>query len=300
MMVAEGYMNGRPDLVRRFVNREQFHQAFAFDLMLAAWNKEAIETALDDSFVVFEEGVPPTWTLNNHDVQRIVTRLGRDNATESHRPTSHLDDSWHAVDVEVGRRRAAAAIALAMALPGSIYLYQGEELGLPEVLDLPDDRREDPVFHHTNGQRIGRDGCRVPLPWVNDPGSSFGFSSRPAVGSEPGPPWLPQPDWWGDFAVSELEDRDGSMLELYRQLIRARREHAVPQGGHAAVIDVGAGLVAVRRGDLIVVANVTRDPITLDLDHPELAIVRPVVATAPEEMHTPGVIPPDSTIWFIS
>ncbi|WP_041298431.1 alpha-amylase family glycosyl hydrolase [Ilumatobacter coccineus] len=301
MMVAEAYMTDRPGLMGRFVNTEQFHAAFAFDLLLAPWVKAPIEHAITETLRLLELGSPPTWTLNNHDVQRIVTRLGRATAAdESSASNNALETENSTVDVTTGTRRARAMISLVMAMPGSLYLYMGEELGLPEVLDIPDDRREDPVFFQTNGERLGRDGCRVPLPWTTDEATSFGFSAVADGQAEAPEPWLPQPSWWGQFAVTELDSDDDSTLALYRELLAARREHALPQGTAAHLVDLGPGLVAVRRGDLVVVTNVTDAPIALDMTDDHLEIATPMFASAPAEMHTPGVIPPDSTIWFVS
>ena len=311
MMVAEAYMPGRPDLMAAFVNVEQFHLAFAFDLLLSPWVKPMIEQAITETLQILDAGSAPTWALNNHDVQRIVTRLGRATADDpSSISFTSLEPESSAVDLAVGHRRARAMISLAMGLPGSLYLYMGEELGLPEVLDIPDDRREDPVFFQTDGARIGRDGCRVPLPWSAEPAMSFGFSAGPDETTETlgettrqarptAEPWLPQPEWWGRFAVDELDGDGDSFPELYRTVIERRREHAVPQGLDAEVVEIGAGLVAVRRGGLVIVVNVTADPITLDLDTDLLVDSTPVFASEPTEMHTPGVIPPNSTIWFV-
>jgi alpha-glucosidase len=300
MLVAEAYLVGRPELLAEFVRPDEFHQVFTFDLMLARWNVESIGRALGDLLWLNERGIDPCLTLNNHDIQRAVTRLGRADAHVPHATVANaLLKSDASVDIEVGRRRARALISLAMMLPGSIYLYQGDELGLPEVLDLPDDRRQDPVFIRTGGAELGRDGCRVPLPWTNDPETSFGFSTR--SGDEaPAPPWLPQPDDWGRFARSTQDDIAGSDLDLYRTLIDARRKHAQTQPIATECLDLGPGLVAVRRDRLVAVLNMTVDPLTLDMGHEALASAQPVVASEPAEMHTPGVIPPDSTIWFVS
>ena len=305
-MVAEAYLNGQPDMMRRYVNDDAFHSAFAFDLLLAAWRKSEIEQAITHSLDILaadaDDGTVPIWTLNNHDVPRVVTRLGRQDADRVPHADAHVMDAgdhWDEVTTDIGLRRARALISLTMALPGSLYLYQGEELGLPEVLDIPAERREDPIFERTNGERIGRDGCRIPLPWTDDRSTAFGFSSVPNDASAP-EPWLPQPEWWGSLAVDEVDGDDASTLELYRAAAEARREHAIAQGVHADVLELGPGLVAVARGDLVAVMNVTRQPLALDLDHPLLAITRPVFASEPSEMHTPGVIPPDATIWFVS
>ena len=300
MMVAEAYMNGRPELLAAFVNDEQFHQAFAFDLLLSPWEKSEMERAIGDTLGIVSIGSSPTWALNNHDVQRVVTRLGRSDATDPKtRSNNALETASGDVDVTRGERRARAMITLATALPGSLYLYMGEELGLPEWLDVPDDRREDPVFAQTNGAQIGRDGCRVPLPWTDDPSTAHGFSAVDDGESAP-EPWLPQPGWWGTYAVDELDGDDNSTLELYRAVLAARREVAVPQGLVASVVDLGAGLVSVRRGDLLVVTNTTDAPIALDMQHEPIVAAVPVFASEPTELHTPGVIPPDSTIWFVN
>ncbi|MFT7393662.1 MAG: alpha-glucosidase [Candidatus Azotimanducaceae bacterium] len=301
MMVAEAYAVRRPELVKTFTEPDQFHQMFSFDLMLAPWEKHSIEQAmLDPIAILADTGVPPAWTLNNHDIQRIVTRLGR---ADAHLPemwtNNNLALSRAEVDLALGERRARAMTALIFALPGSLYLYQGEELGLPEVFDIPADRREDPVFERTGGAEIGRDGCRVPMPWTNDASSSYGFSTPRADGTV-GEPWLPQPAGWGERSVSEIDDIENSTLHMYRSLGEVRDEFAVSQPLQAQTIDIGPEVVAVRRGDLVVVVNPTDQPVQLDLDHPELAITQPVFASEPAEMHTTGVIPANSTIWFSS
>ena len=203
------------------------------------------------------------------------------------------------IDLATGERRARAMAALIFALPGSLYLYQGEELGLREVLDIPADRREDPIFGLTGGSEIGRDGCRIPLPWNTVASTSFGFST-PGADESVAEPWLPQPADWGERAMTELDDSDTSTLAIYRELADVRAEYAVTQPLSAELIELGAGLVALRRGDLVVVVNTTDRPLSLDMDHPELSIAQPVFASEPTEMHTPGVIPADSTIWFSS
>ncbi|WP_420452634.1 alpha-amylase family glycosyl hydrolase [Ilumatobacter sp.] len=298
MMVAESYMNARPDLVRAFVNPEQFHQAFAFDLLLSPWDRAQIERAITDSIDIVETGATPTWALNNHDVQRIVTRLGRATATDPASVTNNaLGAQTSPVDLDVGRRRARAAIALAMAMPGSIYLYMGEELGLPEVLDVPDERREDPVFLHTDGAKIGRDGCRIPLPWTDDPATSHGFSSPGDAGTV-AEPWLPQPEGWGERAVQRLDTDETSMPALYRELIALRRDRAVAQRDPVELLDLAPGLVALRRGALVVLTNVTSSPIAVDALG-DVDGATPLFSSEPSEMHTPGVVPPDCTVWLV-
>ena len=299
MMVAEAYLDGKPEMLQLFAGDDQFHQVFNFDVMKATWNAPSITGALRDVLGLSAAGITPCWALNNHDTQRIVTRLGRVDAHVSQQMTGNsLAQSDADVDVTVGQRRARALISFLMAMPGSIYLYQGEELGLPEVLDVPPDRRQDPVYEFTGGVHLGRDGCRIPLPWSNRRDGSHGFSDTRADGSPAAEPWLPQPEGWGEYAADGSGGPGDLMLELYRSLIATRREVADPEPQATALIDVAPGLVAARRGRLVVVLNVTDEPIGLDLDDEVFGELRPVLASEPNEMHTPGVVPPDAAVWL--
>ena len=295
MMVAEAYATRRPELLRAFTRSDEFHQMFAFDLMLSPWHKESVERALEDVIgLTHETHFAAAWTLNNHDTQRIVTRLGRPEAEDPDSWTgNNLSQTGSDIDLELGTRRSRAMTALAFAVPGSLYLYQGEELGLPEVFDIPDDRREDPVFHLTHGEGVGRDGCRIPLPWTADPATAFGFSSPTKAGLVDDP-WLPQPSTWGLYAASG-QQHPGTMLDLYQQLSAARRRHALPQGLGAHTVDLGPGLVGLRRGSLLVVMNVTQADI--DLSGGELLRgAEMIIATEPTG--PAATIAADSTTWF--
>ena len=300
MMVAEAYAVRRPEVVEEFIRPDEFHQAFTFDLMLSPWDKGSIEWALRDPFELFERtGAPPAWTLNNHDIQRVVTRLGRAGVED---PGSWTNNNLHLpdapVDLDVGERRARALIAFTAALPGSLYLYQGEELALPEVLDLPDDAREDPVFHLTDGHQVGRDGCRIPLPWTGDPDTSFGFSA-PASGAAPHDPWLPQPEWWGDHAATAAgaSNRATPTLSLYRRLGAARQTHAVTQPLTAEILDTGDGMVAIRRGALVAMINLTDQPLATDARLVTIGAVE-VFSSEPDDA-VDGFVPRCATVWFV-
>jgi alpha-glucosidase len=169
---------------------------FNFELVKAAWSAPALRAAIDDTHA-FTDGSRAPWVLGNHDVVRPVTRWGPD--------------------------AARAAALLLLALPGSAYVYQGEELGLPEVNDIPDAARQDPTFRRTGGKEVGRDGCRVPLPW-SAAGSSFGFSGTDRDFTS-APPWLPQPPWWGEYSVATQSGDPDSFLSLYHAALRIRRSH---------------------------------------------------------------------------
>ncbi|MFJ6996429.1 glycoside hydrolase family 13 protein [Streptomyces sp. NPDC003090] len=204
-----------PERLALYVRPDELHQAFNFHYLRCPWDADALRCVIDESLRATESvGAPATWVLSNHDVVRHATRLG-------------------------GPRRARAAALLMLALPGSAYLYQGEELGLPEVADLPDELRQDPAFHRGEGQDGLRDGCRVPIPWTRD-GSSYGFG--------PGGSWLPQPEGWGALSVEAQTGDPASTLELYRAALRVRREHpALGAGGPVEWLPVPPGLLAFRR-----------------------------------------------------
>jgi alpha-glucosidase len=285
LTISESY--GPPDEILKYMRGDEFHQSFAFDLMLITWLAGPIRRAITDSLEMLESvhGYP-AWTLNNHDTQRIVTRLGRLNATDPAAFTgSNLVYVDAPVDLELGRRRARAAIALAAALPGALYLYQGEELGLEEMLDMPDEAREDPLFIKTNGKERGRDGCRVPLPWTSDPKTSFGFSPNAVE------PWLPQPQDWGVLSVEHQVTDPHSMLAWYRTLLA----HRPLLSGGLQWVDVDhPGCLAFERNGVLIIANVGAQ--TADLPA-ELVVGRSVILASQPEA-TLQELPSDTCMWL--
>jgi alpha-glucosidase len=198
-----------------YARPDELGQAFDFDLLDTPWNarafRETIARCLDGARI---SGSSPTWTLSNHDAVRQATRYGLPAGADLNR---HLlsDGTEPVLDRELGLRRARAAALLMLALPGSVYLYQGEELGLPEVADLPVEVLQDPVWIRDRGARKGRDGCRVPIPWATT-GRSFGFGP---AGSH-----LPMPAWFSEYAVERQDGAPGSTLELYRAALRMRHD----------------------------------------------------------------------------
>ena len=232
--IADGYDEPRllvgeiwlPDAERlaMYLRPDELHTAFNFDFLACPWEparlRASIESALASHAPV---DAPPTWVLSNHDVTRPVTRYGREDTSFAFQSKRHGTPT----DLARGTRRARAAALLAMALPGSMYVYQGEELGLPEVEDIPAERRQDPMWHRSGGVDPGRDGCRVPIPWSGeDP--PFGFS---AGGSAR--PWLDQPEDWAALTVAAQQDDPDSMLSLYRAGLRLRR--SAPWGRDTAI-----------------------------------------------------------------
>jgi alpha-glucosidase len=182
---------------------------------------------------------PATWLLSNHDVTRPVTRYGRPDSSFSF--TSKRRGT--VTDLDLGRRRARAAALLAAALPGSLYIYQGDELGLDEVEDLAEEHLQDPMVIRSGGVDPGRDGCRVPLPWSGTT-PPFGFSP-PSRSAEP---WLPQPARWSELTVEAQRADDTSMLALYRRSLAIRRSDPDLADEAFAWLRSGPEVLAFRRG----------------------------------------------------
>jgi alpha-glucosidase len=215
--------------------------------------------------------------LSNHDVVRHTTRFALPDGLNERRWL--LDGDRALLDAEGGLRRARAASLLAMALPGSVYLYQGEELGLPEVHDLPPAALDDPTWEASGRTLKGRDGCRVPLPWTVD-GPSHGFGN--------GGSWLPMPDGWGALSVEAQDGRPGSTLEMYRAALAIRRSHLL----HVDMewLDLGPDAIAFRRRDLICVVNFGPD---------QLALPAGEVVVASDTVRGRD-LGPESTAWLVA
>jgi alpha-glucosidase len=294
LLVAEAFSPDRPDLMLAYANHTEFHQCFAFDLMLAAWRSDRMREIVSSTVGALKPaGLLPAWTLNNHDTQRSATRFGRSDAVEAggfHQGTFRV--STAAIDPELGQRRARAAAALVLGLPGCVYLYAGEELGLPEVLDLPDSARQDPVFLNSGGETLGRDGCRVPFPWSRHSMHAYGFSN----GGTKIEPWLPQPTNWGAWSI-EAQDLDPqSMLAFYREAGRIRRSLPDFQSdGFEWIAGLPEDLLAFRRGGVVVACN----PTTQTLQLPEDIVgVRTIALSSLYGHGDPTIVPPNCTLWF--
>ncbi len=211
-----------PDAARfaAYLRPDEMHTAFNFDFMSRPWDARELRTSIDLMLSAHAPvGAPSTWVLSNHDVTRPVTRYGREDSSFAFAKKRF----GMPTDLALGTRRARAAALLTAALPGSLYLYQGDELGLPEV-ELPLELLEDPMHFRSGGVDPGRDGCRVPLPWR---GASAPFGFSPAGSSDRdgavADPWLPQPAEWAGLTVQAQEADPGSMLWLYRQALRIRK-----------------------------------------------------------------------------
>jgi alpha-glucosidase len=266
-----------------WVRPDEMHQAFNFGYLMTTWDAEALRDVITESLQDYTAvGAPSTWVLSNHDVIRHATRLAL--GADIPQGAGIGPKTPGIPDPAVGLQRARAATVLMLSLPGSAYLYQGEELGLPEVVDIPDDARQDPTWFRTNHERYGRDGCRVPLPWsAGEPAQGF---------NDTGASWLPQPAGWAAFARADEARDAGSTLNLYRALLAERRERELGTGTLEWLDGYGDDVVALRRttarGTLTVIANLGAEPV-------ELPAGRVVVASAA----TPGgTLPIDAAAWI--
>lgn len=263
MLVAEAWVEPAERLAR-YIRKDEMHQAFNFDFLLAGWDAGRMAVAIEESLeAAASVGAPTTWVLSNHDTVRHPTRFGLSDPTTFPKGIAAEDEQ---PDAALGLARARAATLVSLALPGSAYLYQGEELGLPEHTTVPADARQDPTFFRTNGVERGRDGCRVPLPWKSDE-SGFGFAEAyTATGSTtagaPARPWLPQPDSFGGLAADRQEGVEGSTLELYRSALSLRRSHGLGSGTFcwADMHDPELGVLAFQNRDVLVMANMGTGP----------------------------------------
>ena len=282
MLVAEAWVEPAERLAR-YIRPDEMHQAFNFHYLSSLWHapdlREAVQSSLEANSLV---GAPTTWVLSNHDVTRHVSRLGLEPpGRHNHHGVGPADPQ---PDEELGLRRGRASTSLMLSLPGSAYLYQGEELGLPEHTTLPDEFRQDPSFFRHNGEVAGRDGCRVPLPW-EAAAPAYGFNTT-------GESWLPQPEAFARYAADQQAGVEGSTLELYRTALRLRRELRLGEG-ELHWQSYGDDVVAFRRatpaGEVLVVTNLGADPVAL----PEGA--RLILAS--EQLDDDGAVPTDVTVW---
>jgi alpha-glucosidase len=289
--IADGYPGTRilvgelwlPDVERfaRYLRPDELHTAFNFDFMTRPWDARSLRESIDATVSAHAPvGAPPTWVLSNHDVTRPVTRYGRDDSSFAFARKRFGTPT----DVDLGRRRARAAALLTAALPGCLYIYQGDELGLDEV-SVPLDEIRDPMYARSNGVDPGRDGCRVPLPW-SGARPPYGFSP-PATISRP---WLSQPGNWAGLTTEAQLSDPTSTLNLYREAIRIRREEPDLAGAPLEWLPSPDGVLAFARGSRFVsIANLSASAVRMPGDH------RVLLASADV---SGGWLPPDSAVWL--
>ncbi|MFZ0142681.1 MAG: glycoside hydrolase family 13 protein [Aeromicrobium sp.] len=286
ILCAEAWVRP-PEALARYVRGDELHQSFNFVFLETPWLAAELRAVITETLGAAQAvGAPQTWVLSNHDVLRHTTRLGYPQSHGLRHPRGIGADDPQP-DAALGLRRARAATTVMLALPGSAYLYQGEELGLPDATRLPDDVRQDPTWERSNHAQRGRDGCRVPMPWEG---------STPSLGFGPGErSWLPQPPEYGALAVDRQRGVEGSTLELYRQLLTLRRQLRLGRGSltwyDAGSDDVLAFTTSAADGrTVLVLANLGPDPAPL----PDGA--RVLVTSSPDVSAEHGV-PIEAAVW---
>ena len=277
MMVAEAWVSA--ERLPLYIRPDEYHQSFNFDFLTAPWDADRMQTVLSRSIdAAVAVGAAPTWVLSNHDVVRHTTRYGLPNGTDWR--SWLLDGPHDLLDTGLGLARGRAGVMLMLALPGGVYLYQGEELGLPEVWDLPLDVLDDPVWEQSGHKSKGRDGCRVPVPWSTS-GPSFGFGENAG--------WLPQPSNFGQLSVDAQDGVEGSTLELYRSALSIRKDHFV-NDGDVEWLDAPEGVIGLRRGSGAECwLNVSGDPLAIDTNRRVLLCSGGLVD---------GALPANTAVWL--
>ncbi|MCG5456359.1 glycoside hydrolase family 13 protein [Micromonospora sp. PSH03] len=272
-----------PDRQRfaNYLRPDELHAAFNFDFLGCAWDAAALRESIDGTLSAHAPvNAPATWVLSNHDVTRHVTRYGRADTRFSFAAKREGTPT----DLELGTRRARAAALLSLSLPGAAYIYQGEELGLYEVEDIPYAMRQDPMWERSGRIDPGRDGCRVPLPWAGDE-PPFEFSPEGAAA-----PWLPQPADWKDRTASAQTGDSASMLELYRAAIQARKADPALGDGELTWLPAPDGVLAFSRGEgFTCLVNLSAAPVPMPAQGELL------LASGPLD---DGLLPSDTAVWL--
>jgi alpha-glucosidase len=278
MFVAEAVVNG-PQRLANYLRPDEMHCAFNFPFLKAPWGPGLREVITDSLTALAPTGAPATWVLASHDETRLVTRYGRARTGSRH----IADDQGAPWDLELGTRRARAAALLLLALPGSAYIYQGEELGLPEVEDIPEELLQDPMWSRSGHSIRGRDGCRVPIPWSGD-SPPYDFTDRGTS------TWLPQPANWSDRTVAaQLKDPD-SMLGLYRKAIRLRSQLPGFHTDSLAWVDAPDGVLSFDRPpSMRCTVNLSPHPVELD------SLAQVLLTSGPLDGRA---LLPDTAVWL--
>jgi alpha-glucosidase len=244
MAVAEAWVSPS-ERIARYVRSDELQNSFNFEMLTTLWDAKEIKTKINNSIDALEEvGAPTSWVFNNHDVVRSVDRLDLGLTNHGDTTLSRQGDPKK-LNIARGTLRARSAALMTLALPGGTYLYQGEELAVPEVRDIPEDRLTDPRWKMSGYSDRGRDGCRVPMPWTSNPAGAFGFSTNASL--KPEQAWLPQSPWWGKYAVDTQDGVEGSTLTMYRKALAIRKGEEGLGDGPMEWIEAGVDVVAFER-----------------------------------------------------
>lgn len=286
MAVAEAWVSPA-SRIARYLRHDELANSFNFDFLTSPWDVTTLRERIDSSLAAIKEvGAPASWVFNNHDVVRSVDRFALGLTPGTGETTLDRQGDPAQLDLNLGIKRARAGALLMLALPGGAYIYQGEELALPEVRDIPENRLTDPRWRMSNFTDRGRDGCRVPLPWKSEAAGAFGFSTKANL--PPHEAWLPQSNWWGSFSVESQEKNNDSTLHLYRKALAIRSREEGLGDGPMTWIELGKDLLAFSRpGNFLCIVNFGAE---VSLPAGEI-----LLSSAPLDN---GRLPSDTAVWI--
>ena len=285
MAVAEAWVSPA-SRIARYLRPDELANSFNFDFLTSLWEPAYLTGMINRAVNAMSEvGAPPSWVFNNHDVTRSVDRfdLGLQNQQVN---TFERQGDPAQFDIARGTLRARAGALLMLALPGGAYIYQGEELAVPEVRDIPEDRLTDPIWKMSGFKDRGRDGCRVPIPWKTSPHGAFGFSTRDSL--TPDEAWLPASSWWGQYSAESQENDPNSTLNIYRRALAVRKNEVGLGDGPMEWINTRKDVVAFSRpGNFACYIN-------FGADYQLPAGSEVLVASGPLK---DGLLPTDTAVW---
>lgn len=284
-LVAEAWVEPLSRLAL-YVREDEMQQAFNFSYLTTKWDASALRTVINASVRENDNvGAPTTWVLSNHDVVRHATRMGLPTVVAGLEMNPNgVGKNDPQPDVALGLRRAQAATLAMLGLPGSAYLYQGEEFGLPDNTEMDDKFRQDPAWERKGYTEAGRDGCRVPIPWVAD-APAYGFNDT-------GKSWLPQPDTYRAHAADIQKATEGSTFHLYQKALHLRKEHNIGLGSLSWVTEFADNptVLAYQNGDVLVLTNFGEESITLPTGAQ--------ILISSIDLENPTEVPSDATVWI--
>lgn len=286
MAVAEAWVSPA-SRIALYLRPDELANSFNFDFLTSIWDIQDLKRNIDLSLQAIQSvGAPASWVFNNHDVVRSVDRFALGLRPGVGETTFDRHGDVSKLNLEIGIRRARSGALLMLALPGGAYIYQGEELALPEVRDIPEDRLEDPRWFLSEKTDKGRDGCRVPLPWSANESGSFGFSINVKLGKENS--WLPQPNWWGNYSAENQEHDPKSTLNLYRKALEIRKTEIGLGDGELEWLNMSDQVLAFERpGNFACIVNFGA---AFKIPNGEV-----LIASTPIE---DGILPEDGALWM--
>lgn len=286
MAVAEAWVSPA-SRIALYLRPDELANSFNFDFLTSIWDIQDLKRNIDLSLQAIQSvGAPASWVFNNHDVVRSVDRFALGLRPGVGETTFDRHGDVSKLNLEIGIRRARSGALLMLALPGGAYIYQGEELALPEVRDIPEDRLEDPRWFLSEKTDKGRDGCRVPLPWSANESGSFGFSINVKLGKNNS--WLPQPNWWGNYSAENQEHDPNSTLNLYRKALEIRKTEIGLGDGELDWLNMSDQVLAFKRpGNFACIVNFGA---AFKIPNGEV-----LIASTPIK---DGILPEDGALWM--